>query len=526
MLTSQVPMCVAWGPELVQLYNDAYRAILGPVKEPSALGASMRTTFADKWNTIGQTFDQVLEGAGSTLPDQLLLFENSGTLEECYFSFANSVIRDERGAPAGVLITAIETTARVRAERRGRVSVAAREWGHPALTGRVTTTDALFRSTFDAATIGVAITDVTGAFVRINPAYCRITGYSEAELLASTFSMIDHPDDAARRARQIERLLAREVSTFVIEQRYVTRAGMTVWVRNNVSLITDVHGEPYHLVVVTEDITEERSAREAIERERKLAEEARTAAENANAAKSEFLAAMSHELRTPLNAINGYTELLSMGIKGPLTDGQSEFVERIARSGRYLLGLINDVLNFAKLGAGRVEYRLDDVPVTALLADVLPMVETQFAKKRITYAVHIPDDCVVRADREKVVQIVLNLLSNAVKFTDVGGHVTIDCGKRADDLEFSHVLFLRVRDNGRGIPRDKLEDVFDPFVQVDAHRTGGAEGVGLGLAISRDLARGMGGDLRARSIEGKGSAFTLTLPRVTRHHRVELREAV
>jgi signal transduction histidine kinase len=223
---------------------------------------------------------------------------------------------------------------------------------------------------------------------------------------------------------------------------------------------------------------------------------------------------MSHELRTPLNAISGYAELLTLGIKGPLTTDQTDFVNRISRSSRYLLALINDVLNFAKLGAGRVEYMLSDVRLADILADVAPMVEPQLAAKGITYQAYVTEDIVVRADREKVVQVMLNLLSNSVRFTDPGGHVTVNTVERADRTIFQDVVFLRVCDTGRGIPRDKLQTVFDPFVQVDARRSGGVEGVGLGLAISRDLARGMGGDLRARSVEGEGSTFTLTLPRL------------
>jgi signal transduction histidine kinase len=245
---------------------------------------------------------------------------------------------------------------------------------------------------------------------------------------------------------------------------------------------------------------------ELLERTEEL-EHARAAAEEANKAKSTFLAVMSHELRTPLNAIAGYVQLLEMGIHGPVTPEQLQALARIERSQRHLLGLINDVLNLARIEAGRVEYALDDVPLAEIVAAVMPMVEPQLNARQIAWRVDVDAALMVRADREKVQQVVLNLLGNAVKFTLPGGSVTVDAeaeGERA---------FLHVHDTGIGIPADKVASVFEPFIQVDVSRTRRAEGSGLGLAISRDLARGMGGDLHARSVEGEGSTFTLTLPR-------------
>jgi signal transduction histidine kinase len=239
-------------------------------------------------------------------------------------------------------------------------------------------------------------------------------------------------------------------------------------------------------------------------------ERARAEAEAANRAKSQFLATMSHELRTPLNAIAGYVQLMELGIHGPLTDAQREALGRIARSQRHLLRLINDVLNLARIEAGRVEYAVEDVPLAEVVAGVLPMVEPQLYAKLLTCEAHVPPDLVARADREKLQQVLLNLLTNALKFTPPGGRIRVDAA-RLD--EHPDTLLLSVADTGVGIPADKLQSVFEPFVQVDASHTRRNEGTGLGLAISRDLARGMGGDLRARSVEGKGSTFTLTIPR-------------
>jgi PAS domain S-box-containing protein len=248
---------------------------------------------------------------------------------------------------------------------------------------------------------------------------------------------------------------------------------------------------------------------------RREAERAQELAETANRTKSEFLAVMSHELRTPLNAIAGYVDLLDMEVHGPVTPSQREALSRIQRSGKHLLGLINDVLNFAKLEAGRVEYTPRDVRLADAVASVSPMIDSQLRAKGLSYEVRVDPTIVARADLDKVQQVLLNLLSNAVKFTAAGGRVSVDTperGEGADDLE---QVVLRVSDTGIGIPRDKLGLIFDPFVQVHRKLTNSVEGSGLGLAISRDLARGMGGDLRASSVEGEGSVFTLLLPRAS-----------
>ncbi|HEX6533706.1 MAG TPA: ATP-binding protein [Gemmatimonadaceae bacterium] len=236
--------------------------------------------------------------------------------------------------------------------------------------------------------------------------------------------------------------------------------------------------------------------------------EARVAAESANRAKSEFLAAMSHDLRTPLNAIGGYAELLELGVKGPMNDEQRAYLQRIKRNQEHLLALVNDVLNFARIERGQVQVAMTTVPVDRLLAGLSAIIEPQVMRKQLEYH-YVPSDpsLVVRADREKVEQVLINLLSNAVKFTPAGGTITLSGEARGE------MVAITVADTGIGIPGDRLEAIFDPFVQVDAQRTGEQEGVGLGLAIGRNLARLMGGELSAKSQEGAGSAFVLELPR-------------
>jgi signal transduction histidine kinase len=248
-----------------------------------------------------------------------------------------------------------------------------------------------------------------------------------------------------------------------------------------------------------------------LEMQAEALEASRAEAEQANRAKSDFLATMSHELRTPLNAIGGYADLLLEGIRGELTPQQRSDIERMKRSGQHLLGLINDILNFAKLEAGRVEFHVDDIPVTPLLQSLEDLVRPQVDTKTLAYTQRVSaDDLRVRADAEKVRQVLINLVTNAVKFTEPGGQIDVEC--HGDDGN----VHIAVRDSGRGIAAEHLTRIFDPFVQVDRETAPtNQQGVGLGLAISRDLALGMGGSLTATSAPGEGSTFILTLPRPT-----------
>ena len=254
-------------------------------------------------------------------------------------------------------------------------------------------------------------------------------------------------------------------------------------------------------------------AGQALERAQLIAAEraARAAAEGANRAKSEFLATMSHELRTPLNAIGGYAQLLEIGIHGPVTPEQGRVLERIQRSQRHLLGLINEVLNYARLESGAVSYDLRPVALADAVSAAAALVEPQRAAKGLALELRPERDGdaprFVHADAEKLQQVLLNLLANAVKFTERGS-VRVDADDEPDERGRT---VLRVRDTGIGIPPDKLEAVFEPFVQIGRSLSSPAEGTGLGLAISRDLARGMGGDLSAESSPGEGSTFTLRL---------------
>jgi signal transduction histidine kinase len=237
------------------------------------------------------------------------------------------------------------------------------------------------------------------------------------------------------------------------------------------------------------------------------ARKAWAAADSANRSKAEFLTVMSHELRTPLNSIGGYVDLLEMELRGPLTHAQKADLARIKRSQVHLLGIINDILNFTRLEATEVKYDLIDVPLRALIADLDAVVGSLARAKSLVYRCDSPAANVyARTDPDKLRQIMINLLSNAVKFTPAGGRIRLSCTVKKESVA------IHVEDNGPGIPHDKHEVVFEPFVQLDRGLTRTTDGTGLGLAISRGLARGMGGDIQLRSDVGVGSVFTVTMP--------------
>jgi PAS domain S-box-containing protein len=650
VLSSRFPMLLWWGPELIQFYNDSYSASLGADRHPSAFGARGRQCWSDIWPIIGPQIESVLrDGEATWNEDRLVPITRDGRLEEVYWTYSYSPVRNDDGAVEGVLVVVQDTTARVRAERRLRVS------------------EQRLHTAFEHAATGLAITELDGAFVQVNPAYCSITGYSAAELAAMHMISIVHPEHRARHVAQIDRMMAGEIPSFVIEECYRKKDGGDIWVRNSVSILPGTEGRRARRVNVVEDIdssrkaeeerarlyvaegaarraaeaaearlanvfrqapaficvlrgpdhvvemandayrqlvgfrdlvgrplreavpeaaeqgylrildrvletgetfvgselpitlqrspgapaeerfvtfvyqaltepdgsrsgvfvhgvdmTDQVRARKELESVRAEAEEARRRAEEANMVRTQFLTMMSHELRTPLNAIGGYVQLLEMGVRGSVTQEQREDLARIQAAQQHLLGLINSILNFAKLESGHVHYDTADVPLLASLADVETLVAPQMRAKGLTYWLEPgPTTCAdgrplaVRADAEKLRQIMVNLLTNATKFTRPGGRVTvtvstIGSGGEEDD---GGMVAVTVADTGIGIARGRLESIFEPFVQVNRRLTSPDEGVGLGLAISRDLARAMGGDLTAESILDGGSAFTLLLPR-------------
>lgn len=435
---------------------------------------------------------------------------------------------------------------------------------------RLAVSGRLFRLLVESVTdYAIFVVDSAGNVQSWNPGAQRLKGYTENEIVGKHFSIFYPEADVVARKPAKELKIASAVGRVEDEGWRIRKDGTRFWANVVITALRGDSGELLGFAKITRDLTARRDAEEqarslaaeraarseaekhrlellrlteelqqqALELEaqtdeaqslteeleqtneelqrqageadaaREAAEAARAEADLANTAKTEFLAVMSHELRTPLNAIAGYAELLRMGIRGPVTKEQLADLDRIARSERTLLALVNDILNYARMEAGQVHYAVERVLVSNLLADIEALVGPQLREKNLRFSLGTCDgDLVVRADADKARQILVNLMSNAVKFTPPGGSVEVTCG--ADVLNAR----ITVRDTGVGIPPEKLQVVFEPFVQLDRSLTSAREGAGLGLAISRDLALAMGGDLVAESTVGRGSSFILTLP--------------
>jgi PAS domain S-box-containing protein len=399
---------------------------------------------------------------------------------------------------------AIRNAVRVsRAERALRESQA---WASTAL-----------RSIGDA----VVTTDAHGRVTYLNRVAEELTGWAAADAAGRPIvEVADVSPEGGGVAlhERVAQVLADNTSASQGDMVLRARDGRRVFVDVRVARIRGdrIEGAPpggpataaVGVVVALHDITDRKGVEAALEEARRDAERARTEAEAANHAKSEFLATMSHELRTPLNAIGGFTQLIADGIYGTVEARQSEALGRIKRAQELLLGLINAVLNFAKVQAGHVSLDVADFGIRSVLDDVRVLVLPPMQAKQLTFTIGAESDpdAAVRGDREKVQQILLNLLSNAAKFTAPGGRVVVDWRRTGASVD------VTVTDTGIGIPSDKINLVFEPFVQLGSDRTTVGQGTGLGLAISRELARSMNGELSATSELGAGSAFTLSLP--------------
>ncbi|MDQ2889786.1 MAG: PAS domain-containing sensor histidine kinase [Gemmatimonadota bacterium] len=631
-LASAFPKIILWGPDLVQIYNDGYIPILG-AKHPAGMGRPTRECWPESWAFNEPIYARVFQGETVSFEDQLYQLLRGGPdkpPEDVHITLSYSPVPGDDGRVGGVLVTLIETTARVTAraleaererlfnetvrllaaaeaaelqfrtladamptlawtatpdgyldwynarwyEYTGTTPEQMEGWGwqsvhdpeilpqvlerwragiatgepmemtfplrgadgkfrsfltrtvplkdadgrvirwigsntdvdveHGARTAaeaeriQAAASEARYRTLTEVMPVQIWTATPDGALDYVGEQTCEYFGTSAGDLLGAGWLRFVHPSDLDRAAMRWSHALTTG-SPYEAEFRLLGNDGDYRWHIARARPTRSAWGEITGWVGTNTDVEAERRARAE-------AEAAGLAAETASRAKSDFLAVMSHELRTPLNAIGGYTELISMGIRGPVTEAQLEDLARITRSQQHLLGLINDLLNMARLDAGKVSYDIADIPLSAAMDRVEELILPQLTARGLKYARAACDPALcVRADAEKLRQVLVNVLSNATKYTDTGS-VTVECDVTDESAS------IRVRDTGPGIAPDQLGRIFEPFVQISGSGRP-REGVGLGLAISRDLARGMRGELTADSTLGAGSIFTLTLPR-------------
>jgi signal transduction histidine kinase len=507
---------LCWGPELLQIYNDAYRIIMGD-KHPAGLGRPVLWSWAEIRGDVGPLFERVWGGETVYFEDRLLRVERHGAMEDAYFTFSYSPVVVESGEVGAVLINCYETTQQVRARalqgerdrlfdelrvERARLEYVFKQ--APAFLAVVRGPEHVFELANDAYFQLVGHRALLGRPVR--EALPEVVQQGFVELLdrvlgtGEPFLGRESPIRLARTpgAEPEERFV--DFSYLPVLEADGTRSGI-------IAHGTDVTDQVLARREVERLFRESERERAAAEAARAEAEAARADAETANRAKADFLASMSHELRTPLNAIGGYVELVEMGIHGPVTEAQRVALGRVRASQQHLLTLINDVLAFAKVEAGQIDLELRPHAACALLAGVEPLVAPLAGAKGIALSVDECDPSLrLLGDEERVRQVLLNLVGNAIKFTPPGGWVRMTCARAG---RWGDIF---VRDNGPGIAPEKQQTIFDPFIQVDRRLSNPRDGVGLGLAISRDLARAMGGELTVASDPGEGSAFRLRLP--------------
>ena len=361
-----------------------------------------------------------------------------------------------------------------------------------------------FSNAFEHAPIGMALVSTEGRWLKVNQAVSKLLDYTAEELMAKTFQDVTHPDDLEGDLEHVRDLLAGRTDSYHMEKRYFRKDGEIVWVDLGVSLVTDKQGEPLYFISQIVDITE---ARATLARQRELTLKAQAGEQ----AKSDFLATMSHEIRTPLNGVIGMASILA---DTELDDMQRECVETINSSGESLLAVINDILDYSKIEAGRLEMECRTFNLHQCVEEAFHLFAVQLHAKKLEAAYFVSPEIPANlvGDPMRLRQVLLNLIGNAIKFT-ARGEVVLNVSLQGTD-DAGCRLHFAVSDSGIGIPADVIGSLFTAFRQGDTSTTRRYGGTGLGLAICKRLTSLMGGSIWAESTQGAGSTFhfSVTLP--------------
>ena len=486
VLTSTDYMVIATDPEgTIIVFNPAAERGLGYTKR-DAIGHLTPLVFYDP-PEVAHRAALLSHELGETIPPDLTVFttrplRHASETRECTFlrkdgtrfpvSATVSPLRNRAGMVTGFLWVVEDVTERRRQQQA------------------LQTSEQTFRAAMEHAPIGMALVDLSGHWLKVNPALCDLFGYSEKQMLALDFQAVTHPDDLERDLAYVRQALAGTISTYQMEKRYFHRTGRVIWALLSVSLVRDAQGTPQYFISQIQDITEQK------EMER---------------IKSEFISIVSHELRTPLTSIRGSLGLMAGSLREELGEKAQRLADIAYKNSERLILLINDILDMDKMASGKMRFDIQPELLAPLLVQAVEANQAYAERFNVTFRLlPVNSEFMVSVDGSRFTQVLTNFLSNAAKFSPPEGVVEIGAQRLG-----AHVR-VAVTDRGPGISPEFRARIFGKFSQADASATRSKGGTGLGLHISKQIVEHMGGQIGFDSSVGKGSSFWMQFPLMLR----------
>ncbi|MCU7496971.1 MAG: PAS domain S-box protein [Ignavibacteria bacterium] len=363
-----------------------------------------------------------------------------------------------------------------------------------------------FRSTFEQAAVGIAHVSTEGDWLRVNSKLCGILGYTSEKILTMNCIKMTHPDDLGRDQEKIDELLSYEIDTYTIEKRYMHKDGYYVWCQLTRSLVEESPEAPKYFLSVIEDITKRKQTELALENNAREMSELNRKLKELNASKDKFFSIVAHDLRSPFSALLGFSEYMHKHIEELTHDEIKDFSFRIYKSLNSLLKLIENLLQWARINTGKMEFSPDRFSLNELLDEILNIYNINAGRKNIKLYCSLDNSYEVYADKDMIDSVLRNLLSNAIKFTASGGEIRLAAKKRNGYVEVS------VADTGIGIRKEDMERMFRIDENLTREGTENEKGTGLGLVLCREFVQMNGGTIEVESEHGKGSTFRFTIP--------------